>query len=151
MSTCMAGLAALVAFLEELTATWIQRPGRRIREHHTQCVLVVDGHPCVPAELGKFRLWRDECPERQHEMIHAPVEPIVSHLAAGSYTHAARLLDALEGRPQIFLRQPFAGGALVIDATVQNGRVRGIDLTFDGLQPVRLLDTEGDMDVLPRH
>jgi hypothetical protein len=52
---------------------------------------------------------------------------------------------------QVFLGGPVADGALLVDAPVQDGRVRRVDLAFHRLQPVALLHAQAHVHVLLGH
>src|SRR6185437_779401 len=119
-----------------------------IRKHDAECVLIVYRHPGMSAQIGKRRERWNERIEWQEKLVDAPVQRIGVIVAPSGDAHPEVLLDALESRTEISLLNPGARRALRVQTAVQKRRMRRVDLAFDGLQPVALLNADRDVHLL---
>jgi hypothetical protein len=147
----MAAVPALVPLLEHAAALLGQRLGRVVGEHQAQRVLVVHRHPGVAGELRILRLRRNQRVERQQELVDAHVVQVVTRLATRRDVDPAGMLHTFEGGHQVLGLPPLVDGAALVNPRMQDGRMRGVDLAFQRLQPVAFLDAHRHMQLLGGH
>lgn len=83
-------------------------------------MLVIHRHPGMSAEVGKFRLWRDQRVERHHQLVHPPIQIVVVEPPPGRDADPEILADTLKHRFQVARCDPLADRALLVDPATQD-------------------------------
>jgi hypothetical protein len=98
-----------------------------------------------PLSSGVLRLRRHQRPEWHQELVDADVVLVAAVFAASRDTDPRLMLLHLEGGREVATLPPLRNGAAL--AAMQDRRMCRVDLAFQGLQPVALLDTQRDQRV----